>query len=110
MLCIGLFARSCHLLVGTVVPLLWQQGDAAASLCPAFATEAHRCTLQVSGRRLQNFGGAVHEKWGGLIQAPLPGWMQSLLDTVQQRTAVFDPAANHVLLNAYSPGEGIMVS
>ena len=97
-------------MAGRVVLLLWQQGCAAANLCIAFATEARCCALQVSGRRLQNFGGAVHEKWGGLIQAPLPGWMQSLLDTIQQRTAVFDPAANHVLLNAYSSGEGIMVS
>ena len=76
----------------------------------SFRHKTHHFALQVSGRRLQNFGGAVHEKWGGLIQAPLPGWMQSLLDLIQQRTAVFNPAANHVLLNAYSPGEGIMVS
>lgn len=91
-------------------PAALQQWSAAADLCLASVRETLQCALQVSGRRLQNFGGALHEKWGGLIQAPLPGWMQSLVDTIQQRTAVFDPAANHVLLNAYSPGEGIMVT
>lgn len=29
--------------------------------------------LQVSGRRLQSYGGVVHEKTGVLLTAPLPG-------------------------------------
>lgn len=66
---------------------------------------------QLSGRRLQNHGGVVHAK--GLIPAPLPAWLQQPL---LARLAV-DVAGdlyggqppNHVLVNSYMPGEGIMV-
>ena len=84
----------------------------------------------MSGRRLQNHGGIVHPK--GLITAPLPSWLHPLLkrlademggeeklgeklqeklQRLQENLDLFqggDP--NHVLVNAYAPGEGIMVS
>ncbi|BDA47812.1 Alpha-ketoglutarate-dependent dioxygenase alkB homolog 6 [Coccomyxa sp. Obi] len=66
--------------------------------------------IQVSGRRLRNYGGTVHEKLGCLLQSPVPNWLQPLLQRMAQETGAFGPGeeANHVLLNAYRPGEGIM--
>ncbi|KAL4419683.1 hypothetical protein ABPG75_006781 [Micractinium tetrahymenae] len=66
----------------------------------------------VSGRRLQNLGGIVHKK--GLVAAPLPSWLQPLLARLAGETGIWggEPGApllpNHVLINAYQPGEGIM--
>lgn len=63
----------------------------------------------VSGRRLQNLGGIVHKK--GLIAAPLPGWLQPLLARLAADTGGLwgeGLLPNHVLVNAYQPGEGIM--
>lgn len=67
-------------------------------------------SLKVSGRRLQSHGGTVHEKWGGLLQGPMPGWLQTLLAKIDEDFHPFDGAANHVLLNAYEAGQGILVS
>jgi len=65
---------------------------------------------QLSGRKLQNHGGTVHEK--GLIPAPIPDWLQSVVNRLCADTACIglygDGQPNHVLVNAYQPGEGIM--
>lgn len=61
----------------------------------------------LSRRRLQNYGGHVHKK--GLIQAPLPSWLQSICTRLHKEVPVFGAGApNHVLVNAYEPGEGIL--
>lgn len=63
---------------------------------------------QVSGRRLQRLGGTVSPK-GGLIQAPVPSWLAPLVQQISEDTQVYGPhPANHVLLNQYRPGEGIL--
>ncbi len=65
---------------------------------------------QLSGRRLQNHGGIVHAK--GLIPATLPAWLQQLLNTLPSQLLDMFPAdqpPNHVLINSYQPGCGIMV-
>ena len=69
----------------------------------------HSCNLQVSGRKLQSYGGTVHEKWGGLLQAPLPSWLKPLLTKLEQDFQLFEGTPNHVLLNVYEPGQGILV-
>lgn len=51
----------------------------------------------------------MHEKWGGLLQAPMPSWLGSILAGVDRDLGMFEGPANHVLLNAYEPGEGILV-
>jgi len=79
------------------------------------ATPAVRCiilchTSQLSGRQLQNHGGSVHSK--GLIPAPLPTWLEQLLAQLpQQLLQLFpqDQPPNHVLINSYQAGCGIMV-
>lgn len=65
---------------------------------------------QLSGRRLQNHGGIVHAK--GLIPAPIPSWLQQLLKALPAQLLGLFPAdqpPNHVLINSYQPGCGIMV-
>ena len=62
-----------------------------------------------AGRRLQNLGGLVHKK--GLIPAPLPSWLTPLMGRLAGDTGAFGEGGqlpNHVLINAYQPGEGIM--
>jgi alkylated DNA repair protein alkB family protein 6 len=64
----------------------------------------------VSGRRLQAHGGAIGPK-GSLIATPLPAWLAPLAARLARETGAFGGGAppNHVLVNAYLPGEGIMV-
>lgn len=66
--------------------------------------------MQVSGRRLQSYGGSVHDTWGGLLKAPMPGWLQARLTKIDKDFQLYSGPANHVLVNAYEPGQGIMVS
>lgn len=40
----------------------------------------------------------------------MPGWLQTLLTKIVDDFHLFHGAANHVLLNAYEPGQGILVS
>lgn len=75
----------------------------------------------VSNRRLQYYGGTVGKN-GILFKAPVPQWMSSLMEKISKRTMVFSDKtktedqsvrnselfANHVLVNEYSPGDGIM--
>lgn len=61
---------------------------------------------QLSGRRLQNHGGAPHEK--GMIPTPMPDWLLPQIAKAQETCGALMPAAiNHVLVNEYRPGEGI---
>ncbi len=65
--------------------------------------------VQLSGRRLQNHGGVVHSK--GLLQSKIPSWLAPLTQRLHTDTSAYgDQPPNHVLVNAYRPGEGIMVS
>lgn len=62
----------------------------------------------VSGRRLQNHGGIVHK--GGLVAAPTASWLEQLVGRLSA-TGIYGgeaARANHVLINAYQPGEGIL--
>ncbi len=62
----------------------------------------------VKGRRLQNWGGFPHPK--GMVQEPLPNWLKAVGERMRKEVGVFDGLApNHVLINEYTPGGGIMV-
>ncbi len=51
----------------------------------------------------------MHPK--GLIPTPLPRWLESITLRLHKDTALYgDTPPNHVLVNAYLPGEGILVS
>ncbi|XP_054908898.1 alpha-ketoglutarate-dependent dioxygenase alkB homolog 6-like [Poeciliopsis prolifica] len=61
---------------------------------------------QLSGRRLQNWGGLPHPK--GMLAESLPDWLQSCCEKVSSLGVFGGKTANHVLVNEYKPGEGIM--
>ena len=62
---------------------------------------------EVSGRRLQNLGGVVHPK--GLIPTPVPEWLAKTMAKVRASAGDLLPAPiNHVLVNEYQPGDGIL--
>ena len=62
---------------------------------------------EVSGRRLQNLGGVVHPK--GLIPTPMPEWLATVAANVRASAGDLLPAPiNHVLVNEYQPGDGIL--
>ena len=61
----------------------------------------------LSGRRLQTWGGQPHDK--GMILEPIPDFLQEQLDRLEGACADFVKVPmNHVLVNEYAPGQGIM--
>lgn len=57
-------------------------------------------------RRLLNYGGIPHPK--GMISEEIPEWLQLYVDKINNM-GVFDTMkANHVLVNEYLAGQGIM--
>eukprot|EP01024_Parvocaulis_polyphysoides_P027012 TRINITY_DN24569_c0_g1_i1.p2 TRINITY_DN24569_c0_g1~~TRINITY_DN24569_c0_g1_i1.p2 ORF type:complete len:226 (-),score=32.80 TRINITY_DN24569_c0_g1_i1:275-952(-) len=62
---------------------------------------------ELSNRRLRNYGGIVHEK--GLLPAPMPKWINQVIKKIAD-FKIFDEkhTPNHVLVNSYLPGEGIL--
>lgn len=63
---------------------------------------------EVSGRKLQSWGGTL-SKQGVLIPSPIPHWLSSVMTTVSTSTNIYgDQPANHVLVNSYEAGEGIL--
>ncbi|XP_004859024.1 alpha-ketoglutarate-dependent dioxygenase alkB homolog 6 isoform X5 [Heterocephalus glaber] len=61
---------------------------------------------QLSGRKLQNWGGLPHPR--GMVLERLPPWLQRCVDKVSDLSLFGGLPANHVLVNQYLPGEGIM--
>ncbi|XP_071570889.1 alpha-ketoglutarate-dependent dioxygenase alkB homolog 6 [Temnothorax nylanderi] len=62
---------------------------------------------QLSHRRLQNWGGRPHPK--GMIAEEIPDWLQRYIDKAAALNA-FEKGVlpNHVLINEYLSGQGIM--
>ncbi|KAK9156496.1 hypothetical protein Scep_003070 [Stephania cephalantha] len=60
----------------------------------------------LKNRRLQNWGGVVHEK--GLLPQPLPPWLTKITQRICEETGLFPSPINHVLINEYLPHQGIM--
>uniref|UniRef100_A0A3Q3ETZ6 AlkB homolog 6 n=1 Tax=Kryptolebias marmoratus TaxID=37003 RepID=A0A3Q3ETZ6_KRYMA len=61
---------------------------------------------QLSGRRLQNWGGSPHPK--GMLVENIPDWLRTYCDRISSLGAFSGRTANHVLVNEYKAGEGIM--
>lgn len=57
-------------------------------------------------RRLLNYGGIPHPK--GMISEEIPEWLQIYIDKINNMGLFDDKKANHVLVNEYLPGQGIM--
>ncbi|KAM3324088.1 alpha-ketoglutarate-dependent dioxygenase alkB 6 isoform X9 [Capsicum chacoense] len=60
----------------------------------------------LKNRRLQNWGGVVHEK--GLIAQDLPPWLTRITRRITEKSGLFPSSINHVLINEYLPNQGIM--
>ncbi|CAM1316546.1 ALKBH6 (predicted) [Pycnogonum litorale] len=62
----------------------------------------------LKGRRLQNWGGLPHPK--GMVREEIPAWLKTYMERITQTTDTFhdDHKPNHVLVNEYLPGQGIM--
>jgi alkylated DNA repair protein alkB homolog 6 len=91
---------------------------------PEFVTSAQESTLldhihsckhwiQLSGRKSCYHGGVITKK-GVLIMSDIPHWLSLVTTAISSLTDAGCPlfgcgeTANHVLINAYQPGEGIM--
>ncbi|XP_052723107.1 uncharacterized protein LOC108345894 isoform X2 [Vigna angularis] len=69
----------------------------------------------LKNRRLQNWGGVVHEK-GLLPQVyekkwhtrKVPPWLTNLTQKIYDESGLFPSAMNHVLINEYQHNQGIM--
>ncbi|KAK5861490.1 hypothetical protein PBY51_022883 [Eleginops maclovinus] len=61
---------------------------------------------QLSGRRLQNWGGLPHPK--GMLAEKIPDWLHTYCEKISSLGAFSGKTANHVLVNEYKQGEGIM--
>ena len=57
-------------------------------------------------RRLQNWGGVPHPN--GMIAEKIPDWLNKFVTKVNNVGMFGDKLANHVLLNEYLAGQGIM--
>ncbi|CAD7700562.1 unnamed protein product [Ostreobium quekettii] len=79
-------------------------------LCDGTACAAESVALvlcQLNGRRSQYHGGVIHRN--GLLQVPLPNWLSVLAMRMHRETSAFGGTPpNHVLVNAYMPGQGIL--
>ncbi|CAN4123848.1 unnamed protein product [Withania somnifera] len=62
--------------------------------------------ISLKNRRLQNWGGVVHEK--GLIAQDLPPWLTRITERINEKSGLFPSSINHVLINEYLPNQGIM--
>ncbi|CAH0552904.1 unnamed protein product [Brassicogethes aeneus] len=60
----------------------------------------------LSNRRLQDYGGIPHEK--GMIPEKIPDWLQKYINKVNDLNIFDGKVPNHVLINEYLPGQGIM--
>eukprot|EP00800_Vazella_pourtalesii_P020624 TRINITY_DN735_c8_g1_i1.p1 TRINITY_DN735_c8_g1~~TRINITY_DN735_c8_g1_i1.p1 ORF type:complete len:224 (+),score=35.80 TRINITY_DN735_c8_g1_i1:301-972(+) len=60
----------------------------------------------LSNRRLQNWGGYPHPK--GMVTEPMPSWLSDQIISVTTTGLFGDKTPNHVLINEYTPGQGIM--
>ncbi|EDW11052.1 hypothetical protein AWZ03_006904 [Drosophila navojoa] len=61
---------------------------------------------QLLNRRLVNYGGIPHPN--GMIAEEIPEWLQSYVDKVNNLGIFESQKANHVLVNEYLPGQGIL--
>lgn len=101
-------------------PSKFQVGDIPTVIyVPDFITESEEIHLldkvygaptskwkSLKNRRLQNWGGIVHEK--GLLPQDLPPWLMTITQRISEESGLFPSAINHVLVNEYLPDQGIM--
>ncbi|XP_020517586.1 alpha-ketoglutarate-dependent dioxygenase alkB homolog 6 isoform X6 [Amborella trichopoda] len=80
--------------------MIWQDKRAEIYGVPASKWKS------LKNRRLQNWGGVVHEK--GLLPQNLPPWLVEITRRICNWTGLFPSPINHVLINEYLSNQGIM--
>ncbi|XP_075975185.1 putative RNA/DNA demethylase ALKBH6 [Anticarsia gemmatalis] len=81
------------------------KNEEKAILSSIYSTPKPKWT-QLSNRRLQNWGGVPHKK--GMIAEQIPTWLDNYLEKVHDVNVMDGKRPNHVLVNEYHPGQGIM--
>ena len=87
------------------VPNFISEGDEKLLIHNIAKTSPVRWT-QLKNRRLINVGGVPTQK--GMIAEEIPGYLQGYLDKVNQLGIFDEVKTNHILLNEYKQGQGIM--
>ncbi|KAL8262919.1 hypothetical protein R6Q59_024268 [Mikania micrantha] len=87
------------------IPDFISYSDQTLLLNHIYASPASKWKV-LKNRRLQNWGGVVHEK--GLLPQDLPPWLTKITEKISDETSLFPSAINHVLINEYLPNQGIM--
>ncbi|KAJ3676602.1 hypothetical protein LUZ60_004014 [Juncus effusus] len=87
------------------VPNFVSESEQAQLLHHIYQVPASRWK-SLKNRRLQNWGGVVHEK--GLLPQDLPQWLKNINKKICEQTNLFPSELNHVLINEYGPDQGIM--
>lgn len=60
----------------------------------------------LKNRRLQDWGGVPHKN--GMIKEEIPQWLKKYMTRISDLKVYGSNYANHVLINEYLPGQGIM--
>jgi len=102
-----------------VANFLIKEAPLSAYYIPNFISEAEEQELlskvydapkpkwtTLSNRRLQNWGGLPHPK--GMIPDKIPEWLNKYLLKLTEMKLFENNQPNHVLINEYKPGQGIM--
>jgi len=87
------------------IPGFLSPEEEAALMQRVYAAPAPKWT-PLSNRKLQNWGGHPHEK--GMLREALPQWLSSVASHLAKTGIYGDRTPNHVLINEYLPGQGIM--
>nr|XP_055055676.1 alpha-ketoglutarate-dependent dioxygenase alkB homolog 6 isoform X1 [Misgurnus anguillicaudatus]XP_055055677.1 alpha-ketoglutarate-dependent dioxygenase alkB homolog 6 isoform X1 [Misgurnus anguillicaudatus] len=87
------------------IPNFITEGEEESLLQQVYRAPKPKWT-QLSGRRLQNWGGLPNPK--GMLAEKLPDWLLTYTEKISMLGAFSGKTANHVLINEYKPGEGIM--
>ncbi|XP_059522727.1 alpha-ketoglutarate-dependent dioxygenase alkB homolog 6 isoform X5 [Myotis daubentonii] len=90
----------------SIDPESWKQDFSTQTTCAEVFNAPKPKWTQLSGRKLQNWGGLPHPR--GMVPERLPLWLQRYVDKVSDLNLFGGLPANHVLVNQYLPGEGIM--
>lgn len=97
-------------LLHKAVPDVWHisewvsEAEEAALLACADAAPPSAWT-HLRGRRLRCLGGVPTQ--AGIVQEPLPRWIETLCDALVAARVFVEGAPNHALVNEYQPGDGI---
>lgn len=87
------------------IPNFISEDEEALMMRHVYAAPKPKWTF-LTNRRLQDYGGVPHKN--GMIPEKIPEWLQVYVDKVGSFDLFGGNQPNHVLVNEYLPGQGIM--